>query len=216
MRGWPVGAENGATSCDLGVFVDQAAEPIPAQDAYAPHFRRRVHTSAGRVLLQRPVRRLVIGILAQDKPQVPLARDQHPIEALAAGAAHPAFRDRVRTRRLDRSLDDPHADRGEANSPAKGPQKRPTAITTPPPGPARQRRLLEAGAMDFDDLIMVTVKETPGRRRPRSAREEPVGSRRSYDGGSSLRRDPDERGDGDAEGLKGQRCAAGSRLARLR
>ena len=74
-----------------------------------------VHTSGGRVLLQCPVRPVdvaVIGILARDEPQVPLARDQHPVQALAKGAARPAFRDRVRTRRLDRSLDDPRADRG--------------------------------------------------------------------------------------------------------
>jgi hypothetical protein len=64
-----VGAADGATLCDLGVFVDQAAEPIPAQDAHACHFRGRVHTSGGQVLLQRSVRPVdvaVIGILAQD------------------------------------------------------------------------------------------------------------------------------------------------------
>ena len=27
-----VGAENAVTSCDLGVFVDQAAEPVPPQN----------------------------------------------------------------------------------------------------------------------------------------------------------------------------------------
>jgi hypothetical protein len=55
----------------------------------------------------------VVGVLAEDQPQVPFAGDQHPVQALAAGAAHPAFRDRVRTRRPDRASDDPHADRGE-------------------------------------------------------------------------------------------------------
>ena len=44
---------------------------------------------------------------------MPLAGDQHPVQALAASAAHPALRDCVRPRRLDRRLDDPHADRGE-------------------------------------------------------------------------------------------------------
>jgi hypothetical protein len=28
----PVGAESPVTSCDLGIFMDQAAEPVPAQD----------------------------------------------------------------------------------------------------------------------------------------------------------------------------------------
>ena len=51
---------------------------------------------AGGSCLQRPARPMdvvVIGILAQDKPQAPLARDQHPIQALTAVATHPAFRD---------------------------------------------------------------------------------------------------------------------------
>jgi hypothetical protein len=29
----PVGAENYVTSCDLGIFVDQAAESVPPQHA---------------------------------------------------------------------------------------------------------------------------------------------------------------------------------------
>ena len=55
----------------------------------------------GRVLLQRPVRpvRVVVnGVLAQDEPQVRFAGDRRPVRALAAGAAHLAFGDRVRTR----------------------------------------------------------------------------------------------------------------------
>jgi hypothetical protein len=45
------------------------------------------------------------GVLAQDQAQVPLAGDQHPVQALAAGAADPALRDRVRARRPHRGLD---------------------------------------------------------------------------------------------------------------
>jgi hypothetical protein len=33
----------------------------------------------------------VIGVLAEDQPQVPFAGDQHPVQALAAGTADPAF-----------------------------------------------------------------------------------------------------------------------------
>jgi hypothetical protein len=44
---------------------------------------------------------------------VPFAGDQHPVQALAAGAGNPAFRDRVRPRRLDRCLDDPDPGRRE-------------------------------------------------------------------------------------------------------
>lgn len=61
----------------------------------------------------RPVSVVVIDVVAGDKPQVPLAGDQHPVQALAAGTADPVFRDRVRTRRPDRSLDDQRASRGE-------------------------------------------------------------------------------------------------------
>ena len=38
---------------------------------------------------------------------MPFAGDQHPVQAPVAGAGNPVFRDRVRPRRLDRSLDDP-------------------------------------------------------------------------------------------------------------
>jgi hypothetical protein len=32
--------------------MDQAAEPVPAQNAYTGHFGRRIRTSGGRLLLQ--------------------------------------------------------------------------------------------------------------------------------------------------------------------
>jgi glucose-6-phosphate 1-dehydrogenase len=61
----------------------------------------------------RPVRVVVAGMVAQDQPQVPFAGDQYPVQALAAGAARPAFGDRLRARRPDRCLDDPQPGRGE-------------------------------------------------------------------------------------------------------
>ena len=111
-----MGAGNCVTLCDLGVFVDQAAEPGLAHNAYSGHFRRPICTSGGRVLQERPVwpvRVVVIDILAQDQPQVPFADDQHSVQALAAGAGDPAFGNRVRTRRPDRRLDSPRADCSE-------------------------------------------------------------------------------------------------------
>jgi len=75
-----------------------------------------MHQPCGRVLLQRPVGPVdivMIDVLTKDQPQVPLAGDQHPVQALAAGTCDPALRNGVRTRRLDRSLDDPDADRSE-------------------------------------------------------------------------------------------------------
>lgn len=59
----------------------------------------------------------MIDVPAGDNLQVPVAGDQHPVQALAAATADPAFRDRVRTRRPDRSLDDPGANRGELGVP---------------------------------------------------------------------------------------------------
>ena len=40
----------------------------------------------------RPVRVVMTGVLAEYQPQVPLAGDQHPVQALTAGAGDPAFR----------------------------------------------------------------------------------------------------------------------------
>ena len=68
----------------------------------------------------RAINVIVLDVLTQDQPQVPLAGDQHPVQALAAGAGNPALRDRVRPRRLDRGLDDPHAGRGEDRIEGRG------------------------------------------------------------------------------------------------
>ena len=79
-----------------------------------------MRTPCRRALLQCPVRPMsvvMIGVLAEDQPQVPLAGDQHPVQALAAGTAYPALRDRIRPRRPDRRLDDPHTSRSEHRVP---------------------------------------------------------------------------------------------------
>jgi hypothetical protein len=111
-----VGAENCVTSCDLGIFVDQAAESVPPEHADTCTFRQGIGSPGRRILLQRPVRPVgvvVIGVLAEDEPQMPLASDQHLVQAFAAGAADPAFGDRVRARRLHGCFDGPDADGGE-------------------------------------------------------------------------------------------------------
>jgi hypothetical protein len=96
--------------------MDQAAEPVPAQNARTSRFGRRIRASGRRLLLQCPVRTVkvvVVGVLAEDQPQVTFASDQHPVRALAAGTADQALRDRIRTRRPDRRPNHPHSDRGE-------------------------------------------------------------------------------------------------------
>jgi hypothetical protein len=102
------GCRNCVTSCDLHIFVDQAAETVAPQDADTRTFRRRIGSLGGRVLVQRPVRPVgvvVIGVLIEEEPQVPLAGDQYLVQAFAAGAADPPLRDRVRTGRPDGRLD---------------------------------------------------------------------------------------------------------------
>ena len=51
-----VGAENYVTSCDLGIFVDQAAESVPPQHADTCTFRQGIGSPGRRIMLQRPVR----------------------------------------------------------------------------------------------------------------------------------------------------------------
>ena len=51
-----VGAEYCVTSCDLGVFVDQAAEPVPPQNPDTCLYRGRILAPGGRILVQRPER----------------------------------------------------------------------------------------------------------------------------------------------------------------
>ena len=50
----PVGAGNYVTLCDLDIFVDQAAQPVAAQNAQNAHFGSWMGAPGGRFLLQRP------------------------------------------------------------------------------------------------------------------------------------------------------------------
>ena len=47
----PVSADNPVSLCDQGIFMDQAAKPVPAQNAHTGHFDRRMRASGGRLLL---------------------------------------------------------------------------------------------------------------------------------------------------------------------
>ena len=83
-----MGAENAVTLRDLGIFVDQAAEPVSTQDPGILAHSEWTLTPGGRSFAQRPVRAMnviVLDVLTQDQPQVPFAGDQHPVQALAAG-----------------------------------------------------------------------------------------------------------------------------------
>src|SRR4029077_19671932 len=72
-RAGPVGAGNSVTLCGLGIFVDQAAEPVTAPNAHTGHLRKRRRPPGGRALLQCPVRPMavvMIYVLAEDQPQM--------------------------------------------------------------------------------------------------------------------------------------------------
>jgi len=96
--------------------MDQATEPVPAQNPGVGAWGGRNRTPGRRSLLQCPVRAMqvvMVGVLAEDQPQVSLAGDQHPVQALAPGAGNPSLRDRIRSWCPDRGLDDPDPGRRE-------------------------------------------------------------------------------------------------------
>jgi hypothetical protein len=102
-----VGAENPVTLCDLGILADQTAKPVPPENLDIGDWSRWMRMPGGRALLQRPVGPvdvIVIDVLAQDQPQVPLAGDQHPVQALTAGAGDPPLADGVAPHRQLRPI----------------------------------------------------------------------------------------------------------------
>lgn len=77
-----VGAENYVALCDLGIFVDQTAKSVSPQDADSRRFCWWIGSPSGRILVQRsvwPVGVVVVGVLAQDEPQMPFTDDQQLI-----------------------------------------------------------------------------------------------------------------------------------------
>jgi hypothetical protein len=57
-----------------------------------------MRTPGRRALLQcavRPVRGVVIDVLAEDQSQMPFPGDQHPVQAFTAGTGDPPLGDRV-------------------------------------------------------------------------------------------------------------------------
>ena len=77
--GEPVGAENRVTSCDLGIFMDQAAGPVPAQQLDMCTQSRWIPMPSRRGVLQCPVRPWTLSgrCTGLGKSQVRYAGDQH-------------------------------------------------------------------------------------------------------------------------------------------
>jgi hypothetical protein len=112
----PVSAENAVTSRDLRILVEEAAEPVASENTDVIVGDRGVGPAIGWPLAEGPVRPVgvvVIDVFAEDVVEMSSAGDEDAVGALAPGAGDPPLADRVRPRRLDRGLDDPHADRGE-------------------------------------------------------------------------------------------------------
>ena len=132
----PVGADNAVTSRDLGIFTNQAAEPVPAQNPNICSRSGRIRAPGWRGLLPRPVRAVgvvVVGVLAEVQAEVPFTSDQHPVQALAADAGDPAFAGGVRTGvlmvRIPAACGVTHSPVGWAVIPARWTRRVPCSMT---------------------------------------------------------------------------------------
>jgi len=66
-----VGAEYPVTVCELGIFADQAAEPVSPQNPNVGARSGWNRTPGRRGLLERPVRAMqvvMVGVFAEDQP----------------------------------------------------------------------------------------------------------------------------------------------------
>ena len=97
------------------VLVDYAAEHLAPLDRQVQR-RAGLAVVAGWSLLAGLVRAVPVvmaDVLAEHRPQVPLAVDQHPVGALCSCAAYPSLGNRVRARGPRRRLHYRHALAGE-------------------------------------------------------------------------------------------------------
>ena len=93
------------------VLVEDPAKPIAALDPPGPQWGRvgRLRGSALLDPLVRPSVIVVINVLSQHLLQVPAAKDQHAVQHLSPGRAHPALRKCVRHWPPVGQADDLHA-----------------------------------------------------------------------------------------------------------
>jgi hypothetical protein len=110
-----VGAENPVTTCDLHVFVFEAAESVSSQrlDCCCGAWGSG---ACGRVLMQRAlgtVGVVVLDVLVQHRSEVAGSGEQEMVEAYPAQGADEAFRDRVRAGCPDWGADGPDVGTGK-------------------------------------------------------------------------------------------------------
>lgn len=94
-----VGASNSATSCDLLIFVEDAAEPVVSLDLVNLGRHAVGERSRWSGLLQSAVRPVIVVVtfeLAQHDRGVSLVENQESVEELAADCSDEALGDRVR------------------------------------------------------------------------------------------------------------------------
>ena len=104
------------TSCDLLIFVDQAAEPVASSDTLQIGRGVLGKGSLGSGLAQRAMWAVVVVVplvLPKHGRGVALVDDQEAVEEFSTDRADEAFGDRVGARCLHRRLDDLDVDGGE-------------------------------------------------------------------------------------------------------
>jgi hypothetical protein len=106
-----VGAENSVTLCDLGVFVQEPADPVLSgdRDVGVDGVGERPQWAG---LMQRAMRAVPVEIalvLGEDLAQMCSVHNEDPVEEFVAYAAHPPFHDRVHSRCLRSGEHDPDA-----------------------------------------------------------------------------------------------------------
>jgi transposase len=107
-----VGAENPPTSCDLGILVDQPAEPISPHDPYAGRRSGQGDGPQRCRLTERAMRPMFVVMRYIDLQchlEMSSAHDQHPVQQFTTYRPDPSFGERVRARRPHRRTQDPDA-----------------------------------------------------------------------------------------------------------
>src|SRR6266516_5513556 len=106
-----LGSETRASCRDLVVLVNQATEAIPAPNAGGSRHHIRPSPdldSPGRPEREASVRPLIVvvpHVLVENALKMTPTPEQRPVQTLLPDRPHPALRDRVGVRRLDRGLD---------------------------------------------------------------------------------------------------------------
>ena len=116
----PVGFQNSATSPDMGFYAARSyslmrpPRTAGAGSAYGKDQRQGDRAAAGGAAAAMRASSVVVSlILRQDRPQMPLAENDHPVSDLGPGGEYEPFRISVRARAPGRDLHDLDASVGQ-------------------------------------------------------------------------------------------------------